>query len=399
MNPSFDRRRGGFQGGGLQERMNSPLERREVRLRGLSLLLLAVLARPAAAQFPLPGSAAGAGVTVEHYSFASEDAAGVASLSLLTTPLAVRAQLGRGFAVEVSGAYAYGVLERRDGTLARLGGFTDTQLRLARTWGRDRLTLALIAALPTGHATHTAEEAEVADAVAADLLPFRVSNWGTGGGVGFSAAYATTAGGMGLGVSGGYVVAGDFEPFGDLDEGLRYRPGNEATLKGVVDRTFGRSGKASLQATWQHFEDDELEGRNLYRAGDRLQVVASYQGALRTATGLVYAGLLHRERGTSLDPAAVGTPVQDLWLGGAGVRIPLGRVALVPSVDGRVFRSDDGEGQGWYAGGGVSFELGAGRLALVPSARARFGNLVVQEGVESRITGAELGLTLRYRGR
>jgi hypothetical protein len=367
----------------------------------LVVLLAAVVAgAPAAAQPPLPGVAlAEAGMVVERYTFARPEAAGMASVTLLTAPLAARAELGRGVSVEVSGVYAYGVVERRDGSWAHLHGFTDTQLSVARAWGGDRLTLALVALLPTGHATHTAEEARVADAVAADVLPFRITNWGTGGGVGFRAAYAGRAAGFGVRLSGGYLVAGDFEPIDGQEEPLRYRPGNEATLKAAVDRKLGRGVTAMLQAAWQRFADDELGGRNLYRAGDRLQVVASCQGASGAARWLAYAGLQRRERGTSFEAAVPGTPVQALWLGGAGVWVPLGRVALTPSVDARLFRSEDGRGQGWYAGAGATAELEAGRVMLVPGARARFGRLVAEEGVESRVGGVEVGLTLRYRRR
>jgi hypothetical protein len=299
------------------------------------------------------------------------------------------------FTLELSGAYARGVVIERDDGRSDLEGFTDTQLRLARTFGRDRLTVALIGLIPTGHSRHTEEEARVADAMSADLLPFRVGNWGTGGGLGFSVAYAVKTGGFGLGASAGHVFAGDFEPF-DQADALVYHPGDETTLRLAVDRTVGRGGKAALQGTWQHYDDDRLAGANLYRAGDRLQLIGSYQTTLGRSTALGYAGLLHREHGTSFDDVAPGTPVQDLWLWGAGLRTPLGRRAsFTPSVEGRVFRNEDGEGQGWYAGAGTSFEAPIGRLVLIPSLRGRLGNVVVAEGSESRIMGGEVGLTLR----
>jgi hypothetical protein len=191
------------------------------------------------------------------------------------------------------------------------------------------------------------------------------------------------------------VVAGEFEPLDAAPDALEYRPGNEATLRVAVDRTLGRSGKAGLQATWLHYDTDELGGHNLYRAGDRLQVVASYQAALGRANGVLWGGLLHRENGTSLDPAAPGTPVQDLWLGGAALRLPFGRAAVTPTVEGRLFRSDDGRGQGWYGGAGLLMELAAGPLTLLPSVKGRLGNLVVAEGLESRFSGLEAALTLR----
>jgi hypothetical protein len=197
-----------------------------------------------------------------------------------------------------------------------------------------------------------------------------------------------------VGLSAGHVFTGEFEPFAEADA-LAYRPGDETTLRAAVDRTVGRSGKASLQGTWQHFDEDRFDDRNLYRAGDRLQLIAAYQAALGRATSLIYGGLLHRENGTSLDPGAPGTPVQDLWLGGAGMRFPVGRGSLTPSVEGRVFRSEDGQGQGWYVGLGSSMEAPMGRFVLVPALRGRLGNVVVAEGVESGLSGGEASLTVR----
>ena len=366
-------------------------------LRAAPLLLGATLAAAAgaAAQLPVSGTLGG-GVGVEAYYFSDHAATGIRNIVLVTVPFAARAQLPARLALEVAGAYAHGgvALDGDDGR-ATLSGLTDTSLRLSRTFGRDRLVLALIGQVPTGHTRHTEEEAVVADAVAADLLPFRISNWGAGGGIGFSAAYAVTAGGFGIGVTGGYVLAGEFEPFAEADAPLSYRPGNETTLRVAVDRSMGRSGKAALQATWQGSDDDQIDGTNLYRAGDRLQVVASYQAAVWRGTGLVYGGVLHRENGTSLDPAAPGTPVQDLWLGGAALRFPRGRASVTPSIEGRVFRSEDGEGQGWLGGAGVSVDVPAGPVTLVPSLRGRVGNLVVAEDVETRLTGFEVGLGVR----
>ncbi|HEX5726279.1 MAG TPA: hypothetical protein VFX98_12480 [Longimicrobiaceae bacterium] len=357
--------------------------------------MAALVAAPAAAQAPGGEAAVGVGTVVESYVFADPGAAGIASIVLVTTPFAARAELPYGVGVEMAGAWARGALQRRGGTLAHLSGLTDTHLRVWRTFGRDRLTLALIAQLPTGHARHTAAEAEVADAVAADLLPFRVSNWGTGGGVGMSAAYAARVAGFGVGASAGYVRAGRFEPFAEAADDAAYRPGDETVLRVAADRTVGRSGKAGVQATWQHYAEDRFAGRNLYRAGDRLQVVASYRAGVGPATGVVYGGVLHREDGTSLDLAAPGTPVQDLWLGGAAARFAFGWGAITPGVEGRLFRSGDGRGQGWFGGVGATAEIEARRFILLPTARLRLGEVVVDDDADTGFTGVELGLTVR----
>jgi hypothetical protein len=67
----------------------------------------------------------------------------------------------------------------------------------------------------------------------------------------------------------------------------------------------------------------------------------------------------------------------------------------MPSVDARIFRSDDGVGQGYLSGLGASAEIPLAAAVLIPSVRARFGTLVMLEDEESGISGFELGLTIR----
>jgi hypothetical protein len=361
-------------------------------LRRAAALLL--VASPLAAQQP---PAATAGASWETYRFGTPAAVGLRSISLFTVPWSAHAPLPAELSLDVSGAYARGTVELDDGSTATLSGLTDTQVRLARAFGRDRVTLALAAAIPTGKSRNTPSQALVANAVAADLLPFRMSNWGTGGGVGMSAAYAERIGGFGIGVSGGYTVARSFQPFepaAGQDE-VAYRPGDEARLRVAADHAVGRAAKAGIQLTWQHFDTDRFGGRNLYRAGDRLQAVGSLQGIVRGYNAVAWGGVLHRGHGTSLDEQSPGQPVQDLWLGGAGVRVPYGRAAVTWGVDGRLFREADGQGQGWYTGIGATGEVPVGSLTLLPSAHLRGGRVVATEDARTGLRGIELGLALR----
>jgi hypothetical protein len=367
----------------------------------LALAAALAAADPAAAQTPTLGPpGAAVGISAESYHFSEPSVTGAESITLVTAPFSVRVGLGRATVLEVAGGYAYGVLLRSDGGQSDLRGPLDTDVRLARTFGRDRVTLAVVGTIPTGRDALTGEEADVADAVSADLLPFRVSHWGSGGGVGATAAVAIPVGGGSVGLSGGYVAAREYEPFREDDAGgdrLVYRPGNHLVLRGAADHRVGRAGQAALAVTWQRYDDDRLAGRNLYRAGDRLQAVASLQGAVGPFTTLAYAGLLHRERGTSLDEASPGAAVQDLWLGGVALRSRVGPGWITWVADGRLFRSDDGRGQGHYGGAGATAELPAGPLAFLPGARLRFGSLVVDEESDTPFGGVELTLTMRYR--
>jgi hypothetical protein len=340
-----------------------------------------------------PAPVIGGGVAYEQYRFGDPGTIGIESISLFTVPFAARAGLSRFLVIDLGGHYARGSMVRADGSTSEVSGPTDTQLRLSVPLGRDAVTLAAILILPTGHATHTEAEADVAGVIASDLLPFRISNWGSGGGAGASVAVARSFGRFGVGATVGYSVAREFAPLAE-DE-LAYRPGNQLQLRLAADHRVGRAGKLALQLGYQRYGEDALDGQNLYRSGNRLQAIGSYTFAAgRRASGLAYTGVLHRERGTFFDRELV-LPSQEVIVAGGGLRLPLGGVVLLPGLDTRFFRSSDGLGQGQVTGIGSSLEVPLAAVVLQPTVRGRFGSVIPHQGAETTIRGLELGLTLR----
>lgn len=355
------------------------------------LLVAPTLATGAAAQ----GSAeAGTGAVWQSYRFGSADAVGVEEISLFTVPVAFSARSGGGTAFDVRGAWAEGTLKRPGGASRSIAGVTDLEVSLTRTFGRDAVVLGLVGVVPTGKSTHSVEEADVAAAIAADLLPFRISNWGSGGGVGGSLAVAHRVGDVGFGASVGYVVAGEFEP--RVGESVAFQPGNLLRAAAVVDRNIGGTSKLALRLGFQRYGEDAVEGTNLFRSGNRYEAIGSYAvPAGARSSGIVYVGALHRDRGsylTGVDEA----PSQDLLVGGAALRAPAGGGVLTPSADLRVYRRSDGIGQGYIGGAGMAMEWPAGGATLIPSARVRFGSIDVREGSSSGVTGFEGGMTIRF---
>jgi hypothetical protein len=358
----------------------------------ITLAALACTAMPVSAQ-RIDGSLGG-GVAYEYFSFSSPERVLVESLSLLTVPLAARIRLARALDFEVSSAWASASLERTSGTESTFDGPTDTEVRGSYTVGRDLLTLTALAILPTGAESLTAEEADVAGAIAADVLPLRISNWGTGGGFGGSAALAVPLGSVAAGISVGYVSAREFEPL--TGDNFTYRPGNQVHVRVALDRTFGTSSKLALVLATQQYSDDEIDGGNLFRTGDRYEAIGSYAFAAgERAAAIAYFGYLHRGEGEFQDDTFL-VPSQDLAFGGVGLDTYAGSVRLRPSVDVRVLRRDDGVGQGWTAQAGGTVEIPAGWMTLAPTVRGRFGNLLLQEDAESRFAGFEAALAIRF---
>jgi hypothetical protein len=355
-------------------------------------MLLACLAAPAAPQ----GQSAAAGASFERYSFGNADATTVRSIALLAFPLGVDASLIGPLALQLRGAFAHGTLTRSDATQATLAGLTDTDVRLVARFAQGRLSLIGLASLPTGAATQSASEAEVASIVAADLLPFRIAYWGAGGGAGVGTAWRADYGGLRMHAGASYLFAREFEPL--ATDRFGYRPGNQASANLGVEQEVGESGRIGLQLSMQRYQDDALDGERLYRPGDRVQAIGSFALVLGDAgSAIIYAGGMHRGEGSALHALSQDAPAQTLMLAGGGMRLALGGVTLLPSMDTRIFRSEDGVGQGWLAGAGLAVELPAGPLTLAPSARGRFGNIVVRQGRESGISGVDVALTARLQ--
>lgn len=355
-----------------------------------SVLALAALAGPLSAQVP---SRIGIGLGYERFNFDSPDAVAIENISLLTVPLAARYRVNPNVSFELAGAYASGKLVRVDGSEATLSGLNDTELRAVFGLGRDAVTLTAIALLPTGKESLSEDEADLAGVIAADVLPFRISNWGTGGGFGMSAAVARPMGDFAGGLSVGYVVAREFEPLAD---DFTYRPGNQLEVRAALDRTFGDAGKAAVVFSMLRYQDDEIDGSNLFRTGNRYQVVGSYAFAAGArSAGIVYGGYLRRQQGEFLDDGRIW-PAQDLIFGGLGFELRAGGVLVRPSGDLRVLRRDDGVDQGYTADLGGSLEFPAGGMTVIPSLRGRFGNVLLLEDIESSFTGFELGFALRF---
>jgi len=363
-------------------------------LLGAALLMAGGGAHTLLAQ-GVPGEA-GAGVLVQSFRFSEEAVTGYRGLTLVTLPFSATARVGPATRVNVRGGWARGSLDREGADGSVISGPLDTEISLSHRLGQDAVVISGIALLPTGKSSHTPAEAEVAGAISADILPFRISSWGTGGGFGGSVAVARPMGGWGVGASVGYVVAGNFEP--RSGEPFVFQPGNMLRVNAVVDRTVASTGKLALRFSLQDFSDDAVDGVNLFRSGRRYDLTTSYAfPAGRRSSAIVYGGLLHRDKGSYLQPTDDReAPSQDLVVVGAGMRGPWAGGIVTPAADLRLHRRSDGIGQGFSAGVGTQAEWALqGGGAFIPQLRVRFGNVEVREGSSSGFAGVEAGATVR----
>jgi len=342
---------------------------------------------------PLSG---GGGATFQTFRFSDAEAVGIESISLLTTPFAAGIRLGGAVRIEASTTFAQGTLARPGGESVSVSGLTDTRIQLLTDLVPGRLTVSGLVSLPTGADGFSVEEVGLAGAVAADLLPFQISSWGSGGGVGGGVAFFQPAGSVGFGGSIGYTIPGEFTPVRDAD--FLYRPGAALTVQGVVDYTLDQRSRLALQVNWNRFDDDEVQGVNLYRSGDRLEARGSWAFvAGERGSGVAWAGYLHRSEGAFLDDLR-SRPAQGLYFAGIGLRQPWRGAVLAPTAELRVQRRDDGTDQGTLAGAGLRVEVPAGDVVVVPRIQLRGGSVLIRDGVESSVVGIEAGVGIRFGG-
>jgi hypothetical protein len=364
-------------------------------LRTLAALSLA--ARPATAQSDLllDGPRFAPGVAVETFRFDAADQVGIESVTLVSTPFAASARMGR-LRLGVQGAWAEASLESAAGTRSTLSGLTDTEVRVDVSVIRDQLTLTLRGLAPSGATGFSAEEFVVAGVVASDLLPFRVSSWGNGGGVALGATYTRRFGGLGVGAGVDWRRSGTFTPLSAVQ--AEYQPGDRVAIQLALDGNLTGAARASLRLGYRDFGDDLIDGGGLFQAGSRLEAIANLGFPTRFGgSAAIYGGLLHRRNGRFLLGDGGQAPSQDLVLAGAIWRLGVGRGWVQPRTDLRLFRSEDGVGQGLQLGVGASAEIpvNAG-VTLVPVLMGRFGDVEVSRGNASDFVGAEAGLSIRF---
>jgi hypothetical protein len=370
-------------------------------------LLASALATPAAAQLGLEASFKG-------YTF--DEGLGPTAAQLLIYPVALRLPLSSTFQVDVFGAWARGEVELDDATY-RLEGPVDTQAKMSWT-AAPWMVLSVGVNIPTGNASHDAEESVVASVLATDLLGFREATWGTGLSVTSGLATAARLGGWGVGIGASYRVANGFEPA--ADQAITYEPGNEVRIRLGLDRNVGEAGKFSAGITVQNFAEDQVrnEGtdpRNLFQAGNRFMVDAAYAFRLGSQTWTLYGSDLWREKGDLFLPvvdasgaiiadSTLTTGTQNLISGGLTGAIPLGSVyRLRPALDVRVQSREEQngsqEGSGWIvaAGGDIPLRFG-NAFDLFPRARYTFGKIEGPDGNMHESKGAEFGVTIRFGG-
>lgn len=349
------------------------------------------------------------GVSVNFQGLSFDDALGIDVANLLLIPIAYRFSVNEKFSADLYAAWAEGRVERENETFV-LNGAVDTRVRLsfqASPWA----VLTVGVALPTGNATHDTQEAVVASVLSSDILGFNEATWGTGFAMTTGVATVHRIGSWGVGIGASYRLADDFEP--SADTAFSYTPGNESRIRVALDRNVGETGKFTGGVTFQTFQSDQLDGRNLFQAGDRVRVDASYAFRAGSSTWNAFVANLWRSdgdlslqlidnTGAVLGDSIISTGSQNLLIVGIGGAVPVGSTVYIhPMVDLRLQQRSAAEvatNTAWVLRGGVDLPL---RLFTAfdffPRVRGLFGQLIAEGGASKGFWGIETGATIRFR--
>jgi hypothetical protein len=321
---------------------------------------------------------------------------GYSSLKEFAVPVGFSVPVGPRLALD-AGTY-YVSAQRTDASGAQtISGLTDVIVRGAYQVKPDVAVFTFAVSLPTGQKTLSGEQRQIASAMSTDLVPFPVTNLGTGFSVTTGLAWATPVGPWALGLAGSFRYNASYLPSSDtLQDTVSLRPGAEMRFRIGADRIVGQ-GRLSFGLTYSSFANDEF-GSQSQSPGTRLIPQFSWSTPLGINNSLVVYGWdVYRNVDEN---ASVNQGVKQNT-------VALGAMASLRSGARNSLRPQFEVRKGWQGPGGLHnagtlvglalrYQMAAGeRLTLTPGIRVDLGNLTTSSGGSARVTGLGFGLTAR----
>ncbi len=368
-------------------------------LRSLAPVLLAAALLPAALSAQVPGatSSVAAYTGVEGRGLSFKAGLGVKSVTEVAVPFVVVWPATPSLSFDLGGRYA-SLNYTADSGKSTISGLTDIQARGVYQVIPDKVVLTVAVNLPTGKTELTNAQVPAAGAIASDMIPFPVSNFGSGFNVTSGLSLAVPVGGWAIGAAGSYRVNGGFTPLApDSTGSVSYKAGGEFRVRVGADHIVGQS-RVSLGFTVSTFGEDDYGGSPAFQSGTRYIGQGSWTFPVGNAGLSVYAWDLYRSAGTVPITGAT-TQKRNVVTGGVQGAFQLGASVLRPMVE---YRSQSLADSSWSSAGhmfsaGLNWQRPLGdRLLLVPLLRFDTGSLVNQiTGQSVSFTGWDVGVTIR----
>lgn len=335
-----------------------------------------------------------AGFQFQTYSFTGNPAA--KSASEWAIPVVAVAPLSDKMSLDLTAHYADGSFTDGSNTKKTLSGFTDTQLRLLYTLGRDRAVASLSVNLPTGVHTLSTNEFAVSGALGSNFLSFPMSDFGTAFGVTGGLAYAVPAGAWNVGVSGAVRYTGSYTPL----DSLSYKPGVEFRGRFGADRLIGQSSRILFGLTASTFSNDQLTGAGsfgsgTYKPGLRFIGDAGWTRAIGSSVLSIAVWDYYRGNGTVNDTGTVAK--ENVFNAEARMTFAAGRGFQVEPLAGYRMWNPGGVSGGHFVSGGVAARYGiSDQLSGSLEGRYNSGWVLFLGGQRTNLTGAAIQVLLRY---
>ncbi len=356
-----------------------------MRARAIIAALLVGVPGTLPGQTPRPRVISG----VEFYSATFGAGLGTKTVSEFVVPVGLFVPVGQRFTVD---AGTYIVSARREdetGASSTISGITDLTIRAGYQIIPDAVALTVAVNAPTGQATLDTAQLYVAGATATDLIPFPVTNFGSGFNVTSGLAVAVPVAGWALGAAGSYRYNGEYEPLTDT-AGTTLRPGAEFRVRLGLDRLVGQ-GRVSLGVTYSTFSQDEF-GVAQTNGGSRFITQASWSLPMGNHNLSLFAWDIARSADSSA--SSVNPPAKENTVAvGAVASIRTGRHTLRPSIEYRKSwrgRTTLGDFGSLFSVGARQFLQASDRFSVVPGLRLDVGSVT---GVS--VTGFSASLTVR----
>ena len=304
---------------------------------------------------------------------------GIKSVSEVAIPFAVVWPASARLSFDLGGRWASASRKDSAGT-ATISGLTDIQVRGVYQLVPDVATFTVSVNLPTGTTKITDAQLLTAGAIASDILPYPVANFGSGFNVTSGVALAVPVAGWALGAAGSYRLNGAFTPFADpalcAPTGCSYKAGGEFRLRVGADRVIGQ-GRLSFGLTFSTFGEDEFGSSPIFQSGKRYIGQGSWSFPVGNVGLQVYAWDLYRSPGSLPGAGGLTTQKRNVLAFGAAGSVQMGRNVLRPQVEYRIHTLGDSTlaSAGKLLSLGVQYQWAVSdRFTLLPSARFDTGS-------------------------
>ncbi|MFQ5549737.1 MAG: hypothetical protein ACE5FJ_00695, partial [Gemmatimonadales bacterium] len=141
-------------------------------------------------------------VGIESRGYFFRPGVGLRTVGQWTTPIVVFIPVGSDLALDIGTRWAHTRITTYGGVVNELSGLTDTEVRASYTLGQELAVLSVVASLPTGEGSVTANKLTVLGSVASDFLPVPVPTYGTGATLTGGVAVARSIGAVNIGLGG-----------------------------------------------------------------------------------------------------------------------------------------------------------------------------------------------------